>query len=172
MFKASPEGQTVQYPVLDAPNESVNTLVLKHVIVPGGQAWVEKKNENCVSNNPDDCYMWCSVMREEESQALDVVANYSAVDSTLIKWESYAYPSSHKDFVGSCQVVCSKTVNESLITEVSALLASQGYDIDPAHYRYDLDFFVPLEQYQLKHNLPIGQLNLATLIHMGVSLSM
>lgn len=167
-YMASESAKPIQYPISKVYDPAVNVVSIKHLTVPKGQAWVQKIDENCLSADPEDCYLWCSVLREEESDTLEVLLGYRALDSTQYEMKTVYHPAITNTYVSTCQVYCPEQVTETLVSDVSKLLASQGYDIDPAHYRYDNDFFYALEQYQIRHSLPIGQLNIATLVHLGV----
>lgn len=209
-------GCEVKY--VPAEYESTTNKTLK---TAASGEWVRKeKVPNCLSDNPDDCYVLCWV---------EIPATYEYnVDSKLVRSEKYdtiygnpvyktismqvvdrpAYteeiqiPAQYKTYTRQrlvecasvnvttipgkyrtqtsrvlvkkggytnwVEVVCDTDIDASLIRRVQTKLNELGYKAGAADGIMGAGTKAALERYQQDNNLPVGNLNIATMQKLGV----
>jgi len=69
------------------------------------------------------------------------------------------------------EVVCSKNMTNQLVRQVQVALQKKGYTVGPAGVDNVLgkDTRAALIKYQNDNNLPVGNLNVETLKHLGIA---
>ncbi len=150
------------------PNVEPKRIIVKEA----SSKWVKKKTDkNCLSNNPDDCLVWCLV--ENKGEFYDY---YTVVDTTLNKEFinkeiEYEVLISRGGYTEWKQVVCDVQISKKLYRDVYSALIERGYSIG-GNINH-IEGFMPetkaaLIKFQKDNNLPMGQLDLETLALLGV----
>lgn len=215
-YLAKEGGCDIKY--IPAQYESNTTKTLK---TPASGEWLRKeKVPNCLSDNPDDCYVLCWV---------EIPAQYDySVSSNLVRGESYdtlykdpvyktmkvqvvnkpawteevqipaVYKTLSKQRLVRCasvnvtnipakyktekrkvliskggytnwvEVVCDTDIDSYLIKRVQTKLNSLGYNCGTADGIMGSATKQALAKYQNDNNLPVGNLNIATMQKLGV----
>ena len=107
-------------------NYVVDVLQITH---PPGYKFVKKKaNKNCLSNDPEDCLVWCRV----ETPALYRTISNVLMDTVVTK--DYAIRTKLKTIENTetqtVAVVCANLITPDLLHKVQVALSEEGYDVD------------------------------------------
>jgi len=146
----------------DNPNVRKDTLILKEA----RQVWEKRKNQEGIP-------IWC--LKDEPGQFIDY---YTLVDTSLSKdfvinhnfeKEIIVKKGGYTDWQ---QVVCDNDISPRLYSDIYDALVLKGYASDSEiENRGTIEpIRKPIVQYQKDHDLPIGQLNLETIAHLGVKI--
>ena len=183
--------------------------------------WVRKKKDpNCFSENPDDCFILCyeevpAVYRTESYQVLveesktveEVIpAKYKTVQKRVIDQPSktievpvepvYEYvtttvieseekineetiPATYKTvterklvkkggYTVWTEILCADDTSTDMVRNIQRSLKDKGYNPGPIDGVLGVQTQTALKQYQTDNTLPIGNLNIKTLEHLGV----
>jgi len=134
----------------------------------GEYRWVKKKaDRNCLSDDPEDCLVWCIVESKEVRDAYFKVIDTMLVkdfklDSILISEISEVINSAITEWK---EIICEADVTLELIQEIQNALIVQGFDTEDEFEEGVLGSATKaaLSQYQQVNKLPIGHLNVDTL---------
>lgn len=158
------ESSWTRLPIYTGNDPSVKLLDYHRKTGEAKTKWVEKIDTNCLSDDPEDCKMYCFEIFDEEVETISYLADTINVraftyklfeDRTLVKrGGEYAYQ----------PAICTDKLNDILVSKICYKLAAQGY-IARTQCNGQLSevFASGLNQYQQDHNLPIGGVNYATL---------
>ncbi len=133
-----------------------------------GTKWVKKKaKKNCLSNNPEDCMVWCLVEVPPFKLEKYVVTDTSQLKEFEMKTyddsENYTYADSYE----WREVVCEPQINESLLNKICNSLIVENYmAADECDNKNRIKSAI--RAYQTEKLLPVGGLNIETLNHLGV----
>lgn len=132
--------------------------------------WEKKKSlSNCLSDDPDDCLVWCLMELPAQYEQIRVLKSVSAIDSSQWEWKRFYYPAFEKKQNLSCDALCNKQLTKELIMAIARVLNREDYDIEADHAKNDRKFRKRLKQYQKDYKLPTSkEVNLLTLVHMGI----
>lgn len=143
----------------------------KIILQEGSTKWVRRKaDRNCMSSNPDDCFVWCLI---DEDRVVEEV--YEVTDTILVReYEQKIFEKKKIVKKGGLtewrEVICNNDVTPDLFKKVQTALLDKGYDIGPQ----GIDGIVSREtkealvKYQKDNGLPVGQLDVETLEALGV----
>jgi len=163
---------SVEIPVYigDENDNTVERELKEYVLIKENTKWVKRKaDRNCISQNPDDCLVWCLVEIPEKRIERMVVLDTS--DSSSFKMETIVMRDLEKKggFSEWFEVLCEKDVDKSVISDLqNRLFVEQFLTEIPESIEFNALTKSALKEYQRKHNLPIGNLDFTTLTHMGV----
>jgi hypothetical protein len=133
---------------------------------PSTTKWVKKNADlKCLSADPNDCLIWCSVSVPPYYQEI-----YMVQDTNLIKdFEMRPlaeYTSEEKQRIGWFELLCEEKLNERFYSALTVALKRKGYATKKEN---DKDYLKKeLTRYQRNNNLPVGNLNVVTLEHLGL----
>lgn len=137
--------------------------------------WVKRKaDRNCTSSNPDDCLVWCLVEDPESIEMYYVVTDTILVreyEKKYIEIEVKSKKNRNRKETEWQEVVCNSDITKELIRNIEVVLIQENYlinYIEGQHDKITPEVKEAYVNYQEHHNLPIGQLNLTTLEHMGI----
>ncbi|MEL6924145.1 MAG: hypothetical protein AAFO94_08865 [Bacteroidota bacterium] len=148
----------------DVTTENVALETIKLEIKPAQEKWVKKRTDkNCLSNNPEDCKVWCLVNIPAETVEFMAVKDTSQTDNYRV--ESITQYSLYQKggFTDWREVLCSNQVTPQFISALRVALSEKGYAAIGISDQLTQDDKKALTQFQKDHNLPIGQLDLETI---------
>ena len=150
------------------PNVKAERITIKEAT----SKWVKKKaDKNCRSRNPDDCLVWCLI--ETKAEYYD----YYTVTDTIANKEFNIQTIEQKEitkvggFTEWKQVVCENQITPQLYRDLQTALID--FDYIPEIERNGNPGFSPtikaaLLKFQKDNSLPQGQLDVDTLVALGV----
>lgn len=65
-------------------------------------------------------------------------------------------------------VLCPEQISKSVINQISKALATAGYDVNAKSKKITPEIKTALRAYQEKNDLPLGNMDLETMAHLGV----
>jgi len=153
-------------------NEMENYAIRKEQLVevaPASSKWVKRKaDRNCISQNPDDCLVWCLVdipsKFEEMGSSIEFLSEKSLLTDDFIKQKietnqyRYEWRAIH----------CWNDVSRREKNTIVKTMKNEGYLKDQPDNFFSLRVMDALHQFQEDNELPIGFLNLETLDFMGI----
>jgi len=145
----------------------------KKEIKPASTKWEKRKaDRNCLSDDPDDCLVWCLI--EVPGEYAD---HYEVVDTNLVKeFEIKQVEVKEIDKEGGFtewrEVVCDVDMTPTFYRKVQQALIDEGYEvgIHGADGLKSIATKKALSKYQRANGLPIGQLDLVTLKALNISI--
>ena len=155
----------------DITSEDVEVEPIKIVTKPSSSKWEKRKaDRNCLSDDPNDCMVWCLITTPEETMILNVVQdtavtkNYEWVE---IEREVLVAEGGTTDWR---EVVCDSDITPKLYSKVQSALIDRGYSIgiSVADGKIEKATKDALIKFQRDHGLPVGQLDMETLDELGI----
>lgn len=134
--------------------------------------WEKRKaDKNCLSENPNDCYVWCLI--EIPGQYITVLKDTTQSSNWEIKKVEMKELIKKGGFTEWNEVICNGDVTPQFYRIIRRSLHELGFcEYDPKEVSeksvWDEAAKVALETFQRKRGLPIGNLNIATLEALGV----
>jgi hypothetical protein len=171
IIKADIENETMILPVYTGNGvQTANIEVLKIVTKVAGTNWVKKRaDRNCLSNNPDDCLVWCLQEVPAETKEIQCVKDTSLTKE--FKFKTYnvqkRIPQSGSG-VEWREVLCENNITNEIIQQLCNQLNTRGYQIENTKDSKNPKLRAAIVQYQKEKGLPVGELNLETLRSLGV----
>lgn len=135
------------------------------IIQEEGQKWEKKPDPNCKSKNPKDCLIWCLVPTPEIIETLIIVDPKTSENYKEKRIEISQAQGSEMEWV---EVLCPERAGGKKMKKILIALAERGYRIDEHSSKWDAFNKEALTQFQKDNNLPLGNLNFATLDLLGV----
>jgi hypothetical protein len=131
--------------------------------------WMKiKKDRNCLSINPEECYKVCAVEFPEKIDTIIVVVNTSATDE--YEWETFDTSKSivkgnHTEWR---EIVCGQEIKDNFINNLATALDKNGYSVEnwQENNVFTIELKAKLQEFQRANRLPIGALDLETLEHL------
>lgn len=149
--------------------EDVDVVVKKIQTKPATSKWIKKKaDKNCLSDDPDDCLVWCLVEIPEQYR------NYKILLDTMqsknfeirsIEYEEIIKPGGYTEWRA---VLCEDQVTTSRVIQIQEALEYEGLYQEEIHGNMDKYTREALVAFQKENNLPVGQLDYETLDVLGV----
>ena len=142
----------------------------KIVISEATTKWVKRKaDKNCLSDDPNDCLVWCLVEVPAE-----IFKGYVVTDTSLTK--DYRLESiSKKEIIKGGgytewkEVLCEHKITPDLVRDLKNALQEAGYDPGPIDGIFKTKIKIALTKYQKDNILPVGNLNIATMKALGIT---
>jgi hypothetical protein len=131
--------------------------------------WVKKKSDaNCLSADPNDCYVWCLVEVPSEKVVAMIVK-----DTTKIKaFQMQSFEKNTLLETGGVtklvEVLCENDENTSIFQNLSTALLRRGYLKATQNTKNEV-LIAALVQFQKDKGLPVGNINIKTLEALGVT---
>ena len=132
-------------------------------------AWEKRKSDkNCLDPDSDECFVWCLIEKEPE----EVIIKWYLTDTTVT--DEYELEYYQKDVLSEKgrytvwqNVLCPDKLTKELILEIRLALGMTDPDIID---EIDSETKRLLTQFQKNNDLPIGNLDMKTLEHLGIDL--
>ncbi len=157
-------------------NESEETVDLEYVeliIKPASTKWVKKKADiNCISENQDDCLVWCLVEIPPETEAFTILIDTTQSKNYEVKSLRYEELSEQGDIVINVwtAVLCKSDITVDVITQIQSALVAEEYLTAQTEATFNDQTKEALAEFQRDNNLAVGQLDFETLSILGVQI--
>jgi len=154
--------------VLDIEQEVPEEYISYDLVLKLEKEWVKKKTDNCLSSDPEDCYVLClTSVPTKVSRVYSKVVNQTIGSSVkkIIIQEQLDYETNEVDIEWR-EVVCEAS-EIKYQEDLEAGLRGLGYEIDSDNRA---SFKKALLTYQLQNRLPIGNLDVETVQSLGIKI--
>lgn len=131
--------------------------------------WIKKVSmNNCQSDDPNDCLVWCLVEVPAQYEKFVVVKDTSQTKHFKMTEivNEVEYEAGALKWV---EVICEPKITEKLLKDVQGFLYIENYLTGNITGKMGNETKYALKKYQEENNLPIGQLDFKTLDKMGVA---
>ncbi len=137
---------------------------------PATEKWVRKiADPSCLSDNPDDCLVWCLVEVPSEEIERYVVLDTTIIQDYVIEEYDQKYLIKAGGFNEWKEVVCAKDITTSFIQTIEQRLFEEGYIMELIGDGVNSAFIKSaLAKYQKENGLPLGNFNLETIKALNV----
>jgi len=137
---------------------------------PASTKWVKKKTDiNCLSDNPDDCLVWCMVEVPAQYRRVTIVTDTSMTKDFEIKQMESLKVSQQGGFTEWREVVCNGKLTSKLIREIQLALSARGFYQGEITGKMESNVNKALTAFQKENALPIGQLDFESLDALGIT---
>jgi hypothetical protein len=154
------------------------TEMRKELTSPASTKWLKKAgNQNCLSQDPNDCLVWCLVDVPAQYRYVAESTEYIVLDTSKVKefevlTTKIEPPLEPKYYEKSTEVLCKENITKELIKAVEQKLIEDGYELKLSNkQKLTSNTEEALEAFQEEYNLPIGKLNISTLENMGINVA-
>ena len=133
--------------------------------------WEKRKaDRNCLSDNPNDCLVWCLIAVPEQIETFYEVLDTSSVKEFVIENYEIKEMISEGSISDMKEVICDYDKNPALYAKVQQSLLAKGYGLglDGANGKMNSTTKAALIRFQRDEGLPFGQLDLETLTALEV----
>ncbi len=136
---------------------------------PATTKWVKKKaDKKCLSNNPDDCLVWCLIEVPAVTKNYTIVVDTSLTDQWELVQHEHLTPiqsGGHHEWV---EVICDNKLTESVKKHLQRYLSNHNYYSGPIDGILDRPLYDALTQFQKDNMIASGALSLETLVLMDI----
>jgi len=154
----------------DSTKEDIDLIYEVLMVTPPKSQWVKgKPTLDCISDNPDDCRVWCLKKTPSEYLSIEILRDTSATNN----YEVQTIISEHlvsQEKTDWREVLCESQITFELRKEIILKLIELDYLVDGEHneYKYSSSVRTALEQYQIEYYLPKCRLSIQMLDHLEV----
>ena len=150
---------------LNAESVSLEKIVLKPAITK----WEKRIRDNCVSVDPKDCLVWCLVNIPEEAKEVYIVTDTLMEKSYEIQQFQQEVLVRSGGYTEWKEVICQEDLTTNLVLKIQNALITKGFGktVIPSG-DLNREWKTILVDYQKKQFLPVGNVNVETLDHLGV----
>ncbi len=149
--------------------EDVDIEIKKIIVKPSTTKWVKKKaDRNCMSDNPDDCLVWCLVEVPEEAEEFKILLDTSQSKNYEIKNIQYDLVTDQGGYTAWIEVLCEKDLTKQLIGKIQNALKENNFYEGKITLVYDAETKNSLTSFQQENNLHVGGLDFETLDVLGI----
>lgn len=154
----------------DEELEFVDVENINIEIEPERNAWVKKRVEkNCLSNNPDDCAIWCKTIKPAKTVQLKILKDTSQTKNYRIeKIGFYNKNASIYKKELKIQVICENEIDEDFIGKLQDALREKEYYLFPNTYELDMNTMNALTMFQLNNHLKMCGLTIESIQALGL----
>lgn len=164
------EEQTTDYYVFTGNAEEevdLETVVLE--VKPKTGKWVKKfKSPDCAAPNPDDCWVKCYVTEPAVMEEFKVLKDKTQSDNYTVKSHTAKVLVKKGGYTEEREVLCTDKITPSVVKQLQKALKNMGYDLGRSTKKLNTRTKEALTQYQKRHKLPVGQLDLETLKKLNI----
>lgn len=157
----------------DETQENVELEIKTIVVQEKSKNWVKKKaDRNCMAPDPDDCLVWCLVETPRKEETLTLLVDTTQSKNFELK-KIYKNTNPDPTVKGTTEwkeVVCEKDVTASLISQIQTALRSKLIYNNEVNGKFDAVTKQAIRDFQIKNNLPQGQLDLESLKALGIEI--
>ncbi len=131
---------------------------------PERTEWQKKRaDKNCLSDNPEDCLVWCLVNVPAEIKTLVVVLDTTQTENYELIEENRKELAEAGAYTEWKEVLCENQITPGIVTQLQEALYSRGYFSSTISGKYTNPTRDALSNFQKANGLPIGQLDFETL---------
>lgn len=155
------------YPIYTGKDNTAKYLKWEEIVIQSEQLrWEERRNPNCLSDDPNDCLMVCSVSIPAVVKSYQVVDDLNATQE--FEWQEFSFEKLIKkggeEYV---TVVCNDKIDPVFVSQITNQLKTRGYYEGPSYDVFSQSLKNALIKYQKENGLPEGTLDLVTLASLG-----
>lgn len=149
----------------------LDTVIVEYM--PAGEVWEKRRsNENCPSEDPNDCIIWCLVEVPEKIEFITVLRDTTQsvnYDWTEVEGKIWIDEGGTTEWR---EVVCDSDITPRLYKRVQSALIDKGYVLGSsgADGNAGPATKAALVKFQRDHDLPIGQLDFQTLDALNIKI--
>jgi len=155
----------------DESQEEVDIEFVELVVKPGSTKWVKKKaDRNCLSDDPNDCLVWCLVETPPETKEFKVLVDTTQSQNyeiQTVRYEELAKKGGHTVWTA---VLCQGDITPGIMSQIQNALVAEEFLTEQSEAVMNSQTKAALTKYQRDNNLPVGQLDFKTLEALGVEL--
>ena len=137
-------------------------------ISPKHYTWINKKDKNCLSKNPEDCMILCLMEVPADTLRLLVLKDTTQTKNFIIEKLTIYDNISNTQKTEWRKVVCESDINRILIGKIQNALREKGFYKVVNTYILDEYTKSKLKEFQMDNYLPTGNFNLETMRELGV----
>jgi hypothetical protein len=157
----------------DAEEEKVDLVKVERVLGEASTKWEKKPaDKNCLSPNPNDCLVWCLVEVPAQRDLYYVLTDTSQTSNYQRKVMEGDFMLSDgtraTGYLQQIEVICPDLVDAAFIAQLQAALRKAGYESGSDLIKITKKLQRVLETYQADHDLPVGLLDVQTLMALGI----
>jgi len=153
----------------DEAFEEVDLETKTMIIKPASQKWGKKKaDRNCLSEDPNDCLVWCLVDVPAETETYKILKDTTQSPNYTMTSVQQEKLLAKGGFTEWKEVLCPKQITKSLISQIQTALMNQAFYKEALTSSFDTKTKAALSDFQRANNLPVGQLDLETMDALGV----
>lgn len=160
-----------EYPIYTGNEleENVKVIIKEIEIEPKTTKWVKKKaDKNCISNNPNDCLVWCLIEVPAITKELKILVDTTQSLNYELQSIDYKHIVSKGGFMEWKEVLCKKNISKQIIGQIQNSLKENGYFRGTESFELDRKTKNSLAKFQEDNKLPIGHLDYETLDILGI----
>ena len=157
----------------DENYEDVDIETKEIILKPASTEWIKKKSDRkCLSDDPNDCLVWCLVDVPAEKVTYNILKDTSQstnYEMKEIKQETLTKKGGYTEWK---EVLCENQIDESIYQQIKLGLINNDFlEAEVANELpsgFGTQMKSSLTQFQRANGLPVGQLDLETLDILGV----
>lgn len=160
-----------EYPVyIGKDTSNATSKYITHVLFKGYTTWDKRvSDKHCISPNPADCQIICSVQVMPESTTNILVArNPKKINPADITYQTFI-TQSYEGIKELRDILCGNQITEKLLSQVAEELYFRGYKVPDENKEMNPELQAALYKFQLDNQLPLGFLNFETLDFLGIA---
>ena len=153
---------------IDNTDAAIETI--QYQVTEPSTKWVKKKaDKNCLSDDPEDCLVWCLVEVPAEYESITVVTDttttreFQVVD---IEKERLVMEGGYTEWR---EVICEKDIDHFLVEAVQTALQERGFYNGTIGGKMNNRVKEALVAFQTSNGHPVGQLDVETLDGLGIT---
>ena len=139
------------------------------VIAPASTKWIKKKaDKNCLSDNPEDCLVWCLTEVPSQVERVTIVTDTTATDEYQIldfEKKRLVQQGGHTEWR---EVVCEKNIDQYFIESLQNALKDRGHYNGSVNGIMSSALREAVVKFQKDNGHPVGQLDIESTEALGV----
>jgi len=157
------------YTGYESDEQDLDIEIKKVQTSPAKTEWVKKKaNRNCLSQDPNDCLVWCLVETPAEFKEYKIVKDTSQTSDFEMVELKQEKLTKKGGFTEWRTILCESKMTKSVISEIQTSLKTNSYYTGEITGNLGSETRSALTKFQQKNSLPVGHLDFETLDALGV----
>ncbi len=161
-----------KYPVYTGDTTNANANGLTYLLhIETGQSttrWEKRKEDtNCLSVNPDDCFVWCNI-EVLLTKAIRIVKDTTYTKDFVLQSfaEKKHYEKNETEWI---EIICDEKITPSLVMKIQEKLKWNKLYKGELNGNIDEDTKQAVSAFQRMNKLPVGPLNIESLDVLGIA---
>lgn len=157
------------FAVFTGDESEVGLDTIEWETAPAHTKWIKKKaDKNCLSDDPEDCLIWCLIEVPAQFKTFVVVTDTLQTDNYKIVTENKSELVNKGGFTEWRNVLCEKDITTEVSTQIQEALKQRGYYQGEITGEIKKDTRNALVNFQKDNGLPVGQLDFDTLFELEI----
>ena len=154
----------------DENDDTVKRALKEYVLRESTTKWIKRKTDrNCLSQDPNDCLVWCLIEVPAEKIERMVVLDTTNTSSYEMETIYFTDVKQKGGFTKWFEVLCEKDVDSNITLQIKeALLIRNFLDEMPEGDKICSKTKQGLQQFQKENSLPVGNLDFETLTSLNI----